>query len=427
MRLIAFPNHTGDSWRVRLGAVMGGGGKGGSPQPMQATSQNVSQTNIPEYARPYFEDLLQKTQQESLGSYQPFSGQRLADTSADTNAAYNQIRNIDPNAGFAQANSYINQGAGLGQQGANYAATAAGYGQQMMGQAGQVSQAGNSVAGWGNQVGQFGQQVAGGYKPIDAPQTWNEQTASQYMSPYQQDVTDIAKRYAIRDDNIARLQRNTAAEQAGAFGGSRQAVMEGMAGRDLGNRLSDLQAQGLQSAYTNAQQQFGQDRSATMAAQIQNAQNALQGGNMMTSAGNLYGTSGQLQASAGQLQGQAGALTNAAGQLTDDSGRLITDSGRATAALSAQQQQQQMQHAQGLQQIGAAQQQQQQAGLDMGYTDFLNQRDYPRQQLNFYSGILRGVPVQPQMDTTTYQPAPNPMNQLLGLGVSAAGAYMGTR
>jgi hypothetical protein len=173
--------------------------------------------------------------------------------------------------------------------------------------------------------------------------------------------------------------------RAGAFGGSRQGVVEGMANRDLGDRLSTMQAQGLQSAYTNAQQQFGQDRSAGMAAQIENARNALTGGNLQMEAGRLFGATAQ------QDQTQA------------------------------------LQRAQALQQIGAMQQGQTQQGLDVGYSDFLNQRDYPRQQLNFYSGILRGMPVQSQSDTMTYQQPPNPMNQLLGLGVSAAGAYMGSR
>jgi hypothetical protein len=423
----------GDAWTddeieaMHRGVCFGGGGKGGKPQPMQATQQNVTQTNIPEYARPYFEDLMARTQQESINTYQPYSGQRLADQSADTAQAYQNIRGIDPTAGLQQARDYLAQAGQAGQTALGYGGEAAGAARGMLDSSGRIAGAADDVSQMAGNVGSFGQRVASGYQEIAAPRQWGADVMDQYMSPYQQGVTDIAKREAIRDDNISRLQRNTAAQRAGAFGGSRQGVVEGMAGRDLGNRLSDLQTTGLQSAYTNAQQQFGQDRSATMAAQIENARNALQGGNMMTSAGNLYGTAGQLQGTAGQTQGQAGQLFNQAGSMATGVGQLNAEQGRLTGALSAQEQQQQMQHAQALQQIGAGQEARQQAGLDMGYTDFLNQRDYPRQNLNFYSGILRGMNVQPQSDTTTYQPAPNPMNQMLGLGMSAAGAYMGMR
>jgi hypothetical protein len=57
----------------------------------------------------------------------------------------------------------------------------------------------------------------------------------------------------------------------------------------------------------------------------------------------------------------------------------------------------------------------------MGYSDFMNQRDYDRNQLNFYSGILRGVPISPTQESTTYNAPPSQMSQLLGLGVGGLG------
>ena len=51
-------------------------GKGGGSQ--QPQSQTVTQTNLPEYARPYFENLLERTQAESYRDYTPYEGQRIA-------------------------------------------------------------------------------------------------------------------------------------------------------------------------------------------------------------------------------------------------------------------------------------------------------------------------------------------------------------
>ena len=56
-----------------------------------------------------------------------------------------------------------------------------------------------------------------------------------------------------------------------------------------------------------------------------------------------------------------------------------------------------------------------QAGLDIAYEDFVRQRDYPREQLQFYSSLLRGIPVQPSTETTKFQQY-NPIKDALGTG-----------
>lgn len=84
----------------------------------------------------------------------------------------------------------------------------------------------------------------------------NPGTAGAFMSPFMQNVVDIQKREANRDAGIAATQRNAQAVKAGAFGGSRQAVMDAEAGRNLQTQLGDIQAKGLQSAYDQARNQF---------------------------------------------------------------------------------------------------------------------------------------------------------------------------
>lgn len=77
-----------------------------------------------------------------------------------------------------------------------------------------------------------------------------------YMSPYMQNVVDIQKREAARDADIARTQRNAQAVKAGAFGGSRQAIMDAEANRNLMTQMGDIQGRGLQSAFEQGQRQF---------------------------------------------------------------------------------------------------------------------------------------------------------------------------
>ena len=69
-----------------------------------------------------------------------------------------------------------------------------------------------------------------------------------------QNVVDIAKREAIRDEEAAVQGRAAQAVGAGSFGGTRQALVESEAERNLAERLGDIQARGLSTAFQNAQQ-----------------------------------------------------------------------------------------------------------------------------------------------------------------------------
>lgn len=67
---------------------------------------------------------------------------------------------------------------------------------------------------------------------------------SQYLNPYQQNVTDIAKREATRTSQIAGQQDAAKAVGAGAFGGSRYGLMQAERDRNLQQQLSDIQQKG---------------------------------------------------------------------------------------------------------------------------------------------------------------------------------------
>ena len=75
-------------------------------------------------------------------------------------------------------------------------------------------------------------------------------------------VVEDQKSQAIQDFERQGAGRAAQAVQAGAFGGSRQAIQESLAEESLQDRLGSIGAAGSQAAFEQAQQQFERDRSA---------------------------------------------------------------------------------------------------------------------------------------------------------------------
>ena len=76
-----------------------------------------------------------------------------------------------------------------------------------------------------------------------------------YMSQYMTGVSDVSAREATRQADISRQAEQARLSQAGAYGGSRQAIMEAERQRNLGTQIGDIRTQGLQAAFDRAQQQ----------------------------------------------------------------------------------------------------------------------------------------------------------------------------
>ena len=91
---------------------------------------------------------------------------------------------------------------------------------------------------------------------MDAGPKGFSQGIGAYMSPYQQQVTDIQKREAARQSGIQGTQQQAQAAQVGAFGGSRDAIMRAERERNLGQQMGDIQARGDQANYEQAGKQF---------------------------------------------------------------------------------------------------------------------------------------------------------------------------
>ena len=80
--------------------------------------------------------------------------------------------------------------------------------------------------------------------------------AQQYMSPYLQTALDPQIAEARRQAEIENLKNKAAATRAGAYGGSRQALMESENQRNLLQNLANITGQGYQKAYEQGAQQF---------------------------------------------------------------------------------------------------------------------------------------------------------------------------
>jgi hypothetical protein len=86
------------------------------------------------------------------------------------------------------------------------------------------------------------------------------QAAQQYMNPYLQAALEPQLREASRQAEMQRIADAGRLSRAGAFGGSRQAIMEAEGGRNLGQQLADITGRGYSDAFTQAQQQFNTEQ-----------------------------------------------------------------------------------------------------------------------------------------------------------------------
>ena len=423
----------------------------GGSSPSAPTSTTVTNTNIPDYAQPYVQNMLNAAQSQiynpagtGFNAYVPYSsnpsdyvagfsplqqqaqsaganlqvpGQLGAATSA-TNYAIGNLANAQytPQTGGYLATSapslsnYTMSGASAN------AATAGAAPQSTAAQLGSAPQinaaqfrgpqnvsASNVSApslstyqmGGINAVSAPGMQTANmqaaqtGYNPqltnyqMTGPSQVTTQdftqpgTAQQYMNPYLSaslapQLAEIQRQYGVTGQ-----QEQAGATQAGAFGGSREALMAAENQRNSNTAQNAAITQGYNTAFNNAQAQFNAQQQAGLQAQTANQQAGLTTGTQ-----NLQSALGvqQLGANTG-LQTSLANLSNAQQANVQNQAAQLQASGmNATQAMQAALANQTMgynvgntnlQAALGTQQLGAtqglaAQQANQQAGLQAG-------------------------------------------------------------
>jgi hypothetical protein len=356
-----------------------GGGGGGGP-----TTSTVNQSNIPEWLRPQTEALLGAGMQEYFNTelnpetgnyditgtkpYTPYSSDPrdyVAGFSPQQQQVFGEAARMQTPGGFQTGSQLAGAGATGGIQSAG---AAFGYGGQ--------------GAGYGGQGAMFGQQAAGTGGMYERMAT-DPMSMQAYMSPYMQNVVEIQKQQAIEDAQRSQLGANLNAAKYGTYGGARQTLAQTQREAGLNKQLSDIQAQGLQSAFDQAQksQQFGVTSGLQgLQAGISGAQTGIQGAGM--------GLQGVQAAQAGYGMGIQG--------------------GQAVGQLATQQQQADLSRLGFQGQMGDIQQQQQQRITDQAIQDYALSQEMPMQRLAGFNALLRGYAT-PVTTTSQYQAPAKPV------------------
>ena len=311
--------------------------------PSQPSSTSQTQYTYPPEVKPYVIESVQRAAGEAYKPYTAYGGERIAGFDPFQLTAQQAVANLAPSQQLGTASQF---------------ATAAGL------KAGDVQY----------QPQQFG--TASFTTPG---------LAGLYMSPYAQNVIDIQQREAQRQADIAGQQQKAQAVGRGAYGGSRQAILEAEAARNLAQQKGDIQKAGLQAAYEQAQNLYGTEAQRALAAQ------------QAQEASRQYGAGLTMQGLQTQLQAAQG--LGALGQ---------EQMGQQQAIINA------------LQAAGQQRQALQQAQLTRQYEDFLQQKQYPYQQIAFLKEMIAGAPTQTTQQI--YQAPPSTAAQLTGLGTALYGA-----
>jgi hypothetical protein len=331
---------------------MAGGGGGG--QPTQTTSTSY-QTNIPEYAKPYVETMLGATQQQlfqgnptgdggyNITGFQPYKAYGGTYDQQGNQTSYDPTKSV---AGFSPLQQQAQQGTANLQTPGQY----------------------NTAM----DVTGMGIMNAARMGAESTPQNYQQQVAG-YMNPYMQQVLNPQLDELRRQYGITGTQQAGQATQAGAFGGSRDAIMAAENQRNLGTAQNQAIGQAYNQAFGQAQNQYNQNAGF----QLQANQAAMQNANQLAGLGQQ------------QLTAQQGIL--------------------------------------GLQnQMGAQQQAYNQQVINQAMQDYANAQQYPLMQLGTMSNMLRGLPMQ-ATTTNQYVAAPNPITQGIGAAGAAASLYNATK
>lgn len=250
-------------------------GGGGSSQPQK---QEITQSTLPEYARPYFEGLMTRASSSLTTPYQTYDQERIAGFTPEQQQVQQNILNQQTPEQFGTASNLATM-AGLGSlQAAQYAPTS--FNAQQIGLP--TLQNYQMGAPRDVQAQQYGSpQMSASqtsytpsleYFQMQGPQQFGGAEASQYMSPFIQQALEPQMREAIFNATRGQLMGDLGAARQGTYGGSRQLLAGMERERNLGQQLGDIQARGMQSAFENAQQQFERDRAARMTTAQQNQQ-----------------------------------------------------------------------------------------------------------------------------------------------------------
>lgn len=250
-----------------------------------------------------------------------------------------------------------------------------------------------------NQAGEiFGNIKDINYNPAAASQDVQagnlpETDLSGYINPFTEQVGQIGEREMLRGIDALRSQTTAQAAGANAFGGSRHGVVDAENERNTILGLQDHWQKVNQGAFGNAQQFATQDL---------NRQSQVDMGNQgQTNTTNRFNAQNDL----------SGQQANAQTQLSV---------GNSMANLGVAGLQTGLSGANALMGMGQWDQAQRQAALDQDYSDFKQQDEFGRGNLEWLMSMAQGAPKTIQQTSTQQVPTAGGGQQLLGAGITAA-------
>ena len=374
---------------ITAGAAVYGATKGGGSQQTSSTAVDPAQMAM-------YQDLYGRAKGIAQQPFVPYTGSRVAGFNPD------QLRQFEATRGmFESGQQYdpITGLQGLAQQGAPTIGPITGY----------------QGATIGDVQGPQAAQIGG----VQSPQFQSllSQDIGAYQSPYQQQVIDQSMADIQRQADISRGQAQSRAIGAGAFGGSRSALLEGESQRpfieQMARTAAGLRESGFQQAQQAAQSDIARQQQLGVFGAEQQQQRALEQARLGQQAG-LTGFEAQQQRA--MRQAELGQQAGLAGQ--DIQSRMAMFA--PEFELRARQQQAgllgglgsiQEQRLGQLGQIGLQQQRLQQGALDVPYGEFERALRYAPQQLGLLQGAVFG---QPQNLTTTDRTSPSFLDKAAG-------------
>lgn len=369
----------------------------------------TSKQELPAWQKQMYEEAYNLGKGVSQQPFIPYTGAQVAGFNPD------QLRQFEATRGMVGASQQYDPRAGL-------QALATAPTPTISPVTGRTAQIGQVAAPQAATIQQLQGPSAAQIGSVQAPQFRGllDADISAYQSPYQQQVIDFALQDIQRQSDLARGQAQSRAIGAGAFGGSRSALIESEATRPFAEQAArtaaSLRQSGFQQAQQAAQADLARQQQLGVFGAEQAQQRALQQAQLEQQAG-LTGFEAQkqraleqarLQQEAGLLgsqQAQARALEQA--RLAQQTGMAELDiAGRAAMMqpeleLRARQQQAGLLGGQLEDQyrslgllgtVGQQQQQLQQRAMDQAYNEFLRASGYGQQQLSTLLSGLSGMP-----------------------------------
>lgn len=235
--------------------------------------------------------------------------------------------------------------------------------------------------------------LGGGFTGASSEDLLGESFSADAVKPFMdiyQSSLDPAVREIERQTDRNLIGDSANAVRAGAFGGARQGLREAETMTEGTRLASDLRAQAGRDALNFGAQRFDQERAARLAVDDATRRN------FETDEASRLRATEQLQSFAPLAQG-----------LNQEAAAALLASGGLTRDLD-------------------------QRGLDLAYGDYLEQRQYPQEQLNFALGALQGVPYNTRTigleQGLQYAQTPSIYGQTIGgLGSLASAYYLGNR